>query len=441
MNKELNVSLPKKTKTEQLKLLQTENERLKKSIEDLWTINQLARIISSTIPVEQILDKVVSVSVKAIGAEQGTIHLLEEKKSDLPFKTLVRKADGSKISEKFRLDEELSGWMIKNRKPLVINDTGHDETIHGKHTIAKGIRSILSVPLMCKGKLIGVVNLFNKKEDGKFSKGDQRLLSIIASQSAQVIENARLYEEEKQLRNYEQELEMAHSIQIGLLPKESPQIECIDLAGKSIPAKIVGGDYFDFIELSDNRLGVALGDVSGKGVPAALLMSNLQATLRGQALINASCGDCIAKANYLLYMNTDPEKFVTLFYGVLDCKNKTMHYVNAGHNYPFLLDHEGNFHSLETGGVVMGMFPEFTFEEGHIQLRSGEIIIIYSDGVTEAENEQEDQFGEKRIKQIVRQCKHLSAQEIIEKICERVDEFTGSTEQEDDITLVALKVL
>ncbi|MFQ5865529.1 MAG: GAF domain-containing SpoIIE family protein phosphatase [bacterium] len=435
------MSVTKKIKNEELKKLLSENERLKKSIEDLWTINQLARIISSTIPVEQILDKVVSVSVKAIGAEQGTIHLLEEKQSDDPFKTLIRKAASSKMGVKYRLDDELSGWMIKNRKPLVINDSSHAQTMYGKHTVAQGIRSILSVPLMCKGKLIGVVNLFNKKEGGQFSKGDQRLLSIIASQSAQVIENARLYEEEKQLRYFEQQLEMAHNIQIGLLPKKSPQIECIDLAGKSIPAKIVGGDYFDFIELTDDRLGVALGDVSGKGIPAALLMSNLQATLRGQALINSSCKECIDQANYLLYTNTDPEKFVTLFYGVLDCKNKTMHYVNAGHNFPFLLDHRGKFVQLEIGGVVMGMFPDYPFEEGQLQLRSGEIIVMYSDGVTEAENEQEDQFGEKRIKQIVRQYRHSSAKEIIEKICESVDEFTGSIEQADDITLVVLKVL
>jgi sigma-B regulation protein RsbU (phosphoserine phosphatase) len=435
------VSASKKTKNDELKKLLSENERLKKSIEDLWTINQLARIISSTIPVDQILDKVVSVSVKAIGAEQGTIHLLDEKKGEDPFKTLIRKGADSKIGEKFRLDEELSGWMIKNRKPLVINDPSHDPTIQGKHTVTEGIRSILSVPLMCKGKLIGVVNLFNKKEHGNFSKGDQRLLSIIASQSAQVIENARLYEEEKQLRSFEQELEMAHTIQIGLLPKKSPKIECIDIAGKSIPAKVVGGDYFDFIELPDNRLGVALGDVSGKGIPAAFLMSNLQATLRGQALIHSSSRDCIAKANYLLYMNTAPEKFVTLFYGVLDCKNRTMDYVNAGHNYPFLLDQQGNISSLQTGGVVMGMFPEYPFEEGHLQLKSGEIIVIYSDGITEAENEQEEQFGEERIKQILKQYKHSPAQEIVERICESVDEFSSSIEQVDDITLVVLKVL
>ncbi|MFQ5823310.1 MAG: GAF domain-containing SpoIIE family protein phosphatase [bacterium] len=435
------MSTTKKTKKEDLKKLQEENERLKKSIEDLWTINQLARIISSTMPVNQILDKVISVSVKAIGAEQGTISLLEKKRSEAPFKTLVRKVDSSKIDTKYRLDEDLSGWMLKNRKPLVINDISTDDTFQVQHALAKGIHSILSVPLMCKGKLIGVVNLFNKKEGGKFLKGDQRLLSIIASQSAQVIENARLYEEEKQLRNFEQELKMALDIQIGLLPKESPQIGCIDLAGKSIPAKVVGGDYFDFIELGSNRWGIALGDVSGKGIPAAFLMSNLQATLRGQALINPSIKDCIAKANYLLYSNTEPDKFVTLFYGVLNCKNKTLSYVNAGHNYPYLLDNQGKFSPLEIGGLVMGMFPEYPFEEGHIQLNSGEIIVIYSDGVTEAENEQEELFGEKRLEQIVRQYNHLSANEIIEKICESVKEFTGAALQDDDITLVVLKVL
>ncbi|NIR48283.1 SpoIIE family protein phosphatase [candidate division KSB1 bacterium] len=435
------MALRKKYQEEDFVKLQQENARLKKSIEDLWNINQLARIISSTMPVNKILDKVVSVSVKAINAEQGTISLLEKKESDDPFKTLVRKVDRSTIKDKYRLDEDLSGWMIKNRKALRINNFKEDDTFKGQHAKIPEIRSILSVPLLCKGKLIGVINLFNKKDDGKFSNDDQRLLSIIASQSAQVIENARLYEEEKHLRQIEQELATARSIQIELLPDEGPNVEGFDIAGVSHPAKEVGGDYFDFIKLDEDRWGIALGDISGKGIPAALLMSSLQATLRSQALTTTSIVDCISKTNNILYLNTASNKFVTLFFGLLEGKKGRFSYVNAGHNFPFLFDKSGGFQSLETGGMVLGILPECKFEKNDVGLKPGEIIIIYSDGVTEAENEQEEQFGEERLRDIVWKYSNLSSKQIMDKIYAEVSGFAGPKKQDDDVTLVIIKAV
>lgn len=423
----------------ELSQLKDENDRLRKSIEDLWTINQLARIISTTLPVNQILDKVVSGSVKAIGAAQGAISLLDEKKTDDPFKTLIRKVNETDFTKKYRLDQDLSGWMIKNRKALLINDFSKNTTLKGEHSASNKIHSILSVPLLCKGNLIGVLSLFNKKNDREFSKNDQRLLSIIASQSAQVIENARLYEQEKQLRQFEQELEMAQSIQNRLLPKESPEIAGIDLAGISYAAKEVGGDYFDFIELENGRWGIALGDVSGKGIPAALLMANLQATLRNQALNHSSLVECIEKANQFLYLNTESHKFATLFFGVLDSKTMNFNYINAGHNFPFHLLKDGEFRQLEIGGLVVGIAPDSAYNEGKVHLSSGEIIVIYSDGVTEAEDASETQFGEQRLQGIIKKNKNLNAQKIMSEIYKEVKEFRGGTEQDDDITLIVMK--
>ena len=421
------------------KLLQ-ENERLKKSVAELSMLNEFAQIISSTMALEKILDKVVAASLKASNAEQGTIHLLQSIESESPFRTLIRKADQSQFEDKYRLDMELSGWMIKHRKPLLINDFSKDKTL-GRDSSAQKIRSLLAVPLMCKGKLIGVVNLFNKKQPEGFTLDDQRLLSIIASQSAQVIENARLYEEEKQLRQYEQDLEMAREIQNNLLPKESPRIPGFDVAGCSHAAREVGGDYFDFIELGDNRWNIALGDVSGKGIAAALLMSNLQATLRNQALTNLTLVDSISKTNRFLYLNTEANQFATLFCSVLDATGKTFTYVNAGHNYPFLLNQKGEFKELQTGGLILGLMPEFLFQEETVGLQPGEMVVIYSDGVTEAENEIEDQFGEKRLQEIIRQNKSLSSGQLLSTICDAVAEFSGPKKQNDDITLVIIKAL
>lgn len=266
-------SITKKSENKELVNLQTENERLKKSIEDLWVINQLARIISSTMPIKQILENVASGAVKAIGTEQGTIDLLEEAKSEDPFKTLIRKVDSSSFTEKYRLGEDLSAWMIKNRKALMINDTSQDTTIHGKHIKAEGIRSILSVPLLTQGKLIGVLNLFNKKGKGEFSKNDQRLLSIIASQSAQAIENARLYGEERQLlANLEQtvsELEKANEELRELDRRKSEFLSTVshELRTPLSPIKsclenILSGIYGAINEKQRTRLEMALASVN-----------------------------------------------------------------------------------------------------------------------------------------------------------------------------------
>lgn len=417
-----------------------ENERLKKSVAELSMLNEFAQIISSTLSLEKVLDKVVAASLKAIDAEQGTINLLQSPGSSPPFQTLIRKADQTQPMDKYRLDLELSGWMIKNRQPLLINDFPQDK-MFGKAGGDQKIRSLLSVPLLCKGNLIGVVNLFNKKNDDGFTTDDQRLLSIIASQSAQVIENARLYEEEKQLHEYEQDLEMARGIQNNLLPKESPRIPGFDVAGKSYAAREVGGDYFDFIDLGDSRWSIAVGDVSGKGVPASLLMSNLQATLRNQALNNVSLVDCISKTNRFLFLNTEANQFATLFSGILDARDRTFSYVNAGHNYPLLLTNSGEMLELQTGGMILGLLPDRPYQEESRKFQPGELLVIYSDGVTEAENELEEQFGENRLQEIIRQHQRLPADQLLNKIYNEVIKFSGPTRQNDDITLVIIKAL
>ncbi len=424
-----------------LQRLREENARLRKSIDDLLNINQLAQVISSTMPVEQILDKVLGFSLKAIQAEQGTVSLLSRNAGQDPFKTLIRKVDASGVRDKYRLDEDLSGWMIKHRKPLMINDFRKDTTFRGHAGKLMDIRSLLSVPLLCKGRLIGVLNLFNKKNEGRFTEDDQRLLSIIGSQSAQVIENARLYEEEKHLREIERELETARSIQLELLPKQPPRIPGFDIAGASYPAKEVGGDYFDFIPLSQEKWGIALGDISGKGVPAALLMSNMQATLRSQAVTNPDVVSCIEKTNHILFLNTDSNKFVTLFYGELDAAARRFRYVNAGHNFPFLLEPSGEIRTLQRGGLILGMLPDCRYEDETLMLTPGSTLVIFSDGVTEAENEQGALFGEQRLKELIRHNRAEQAEEMVARIYQAVQTFTGANEQEDDVTVVVLKSL
>ncbi len=386
---------------------------------------------------DAVIENIVKRSMRAAHAGQGVITLVDQHSSD-SMKTLVRAMGDSREQESFHLNQSLLGWMHLNKKPILINDPKNDERFRGV-TWEESIYSLLSVPMMTKGALVGLLTVYNKKDGKSFTDDDQRLLAIIAAQSAQVVENARLYEEEKALHQMKEEIRLASRIQMELLPKNPPAIKGYDIAGNSLPAKVVGGDYYDFIAVDDHRWAICLGDVSGKGLPASLLMANLQATLRGQTLLDVAPKECLRRSNTLLFRSTTPDKFATLFYGILDVSRHTLCFSNAGHDNPFLLTQGGEPHRLKTGGTVLSIFENFPYEEEVISLHPNDVLLIYSDGVTEAMNATLDQFGEERLKKLLIENKNVSAYELVEKIIAAVKQHAGSFPQSDDITLVVLK--
>jgi serine phosphatase RsbU (regulator of sigma subunit) len=423
----------------QIQKLQDEINQLRRAVEELSMLNEIAVAISSTLSLDRILDLIIQKCLKHMNVEQGAIMLLDEQTEEKPFQTVVRKGDSVSLQLPFRLDSQLSGWMLKNRKALIINDFQNDDRFfkRGKETFA--IQSLLVVPLKQKGRMIGLIVLFNSQSGNGFTQKDSRLLEIIATQSAQVIENARLLEEEQALIRMQEELRLAYEIQINLLPTQAPVVAGYDIAGKSIPAKDVGGDYFDFIPIDNHRLAFCLGDVSGKGMPAALLMANLQATIRSQTLLDTSSNACLEHSNLHMYQNSGPEKFATLFYGILDRKSHQLRYSNAGHNYPIVFSKEKGPSSLQSDGIVLGCLESFQFQEEQITFSSGDLFVLYSDGVTEAFNSLEEEFGEKKLIEIVEQIREKPASGILDDILHAVRCHTGDSPQMDDITLVVIK--
>jgi len=416
-----------------------ENQRLRTAVEELSALNEIATAITSTQTLEQIVDLIVRKCVKHIKVEQGAVMLLDEKDQDKPFHTMIRKQDSLSNILPYRMDAQLTGWMLKNRNPLIVNDLTTDSRF--KFMVDKNfpISSLLSVPMMVKGKMIGLLTVFNKKSEAGFTTGDQRLLGIIAAQSAHVIENARLYHEEQSLIRLQEEMRLAYEIQVDLLPKEQPVLPGYQIAGKSIPSKEVGGDYFDFIPSGDNRLAFCLGDISGKGIPAALLMANLQATLRGQTLLGNNSKSCVSFANEMLYQNSAPNKFATLFYGIIDSSKNELSYCNGGHNNPFFFSHDNKLTPLDKGGLIVGIMPSVIYEEDTIPFNLGDLLVIFSDGITEAMNNTEEEFGEQRLIDVILQNKNEPAKDLIEIIIKKVQEFSGIQSQMDDITLVIIK--
>ncbi len=272
-----------------------------------------------------------------------------------------------------------------------------------------------------------------------FSAGDERLLAIIAAQSAQVIENARLVEEERELLRMREQLRLAAELQARLLPAKAPDVAGYEVAGWSLSSEAVGGDFFDFIPLGGGRLGLAVGDVVGKGLPAALLMANVQATLRGQAPGAASVAACLERANGLLHASTSPREFVTLFYGVLDPESHRFRYANAGHNRPLLVPAGMAPVRLETGGLALGLAPTTSYGEAEVELGPGDLLVVYSDGVTEAMDPDRDLFGEGRLGAVLEACRDSPAGSVIERVADAVRRHAGEAPQSDDVTLLVVR--
>jgi serine phosphatase RsbU (regulator of sigma subunit) len=313
---------------------------------------------------------------------------------------------------------------------------------------AGGVR--LAVPLRTRAEILGVLLLGDPRHRAGFSAHEKQVLRAGADQFALMIENARLTDRIVEQETLRRDIALASDVQRRLLPDAPPRVDGADFAATSVPARRIGGDYYDFVELGDRRIGIALADVSGKGVAAALIMSVVQASLR----IISSEGDVppprlVARMNEFVYRSTSASKYATFFYAELDGGCRQLRYVNAGHNAPFLLRAAAGrstesglpeIEQLSVGGTVVGMFPEVRYDEATVDLGRGDVLLVFTDGVPEAHNAENEEFGEERLLQLLRQTAHLSANEISARISAEMKNWIGDAEQYDDLTSIVMKV-
>jgi len=426
---------------ENIQQLKEENQRLRRAVDELAILNDLSLAISGSLDSEKIMRSIIGKSIRALGAEQGDITLVAENQEN-PTQTLVRSMISTSEHSPLHLNQNLLGWMQINKKPLMINEPGNDSRFRNV-TWDSSIHSLLSAPLMARSKLIGILTIYNKRTDHNtgFTESDQRLLSIIAAQSAQVVENARLYEDEEAYRFMRRELELASTIQKKMLPATPPKLNGYSIAGKNVTAQEVGGDYFDYIQMSENRWAFCLGDISGKGLPASLLMTNLHAILRGQTFHLVNPGDILKHANSQLFQSTTSEKFATLFLAILDTSKNTIHYSSAGHDYPFLMRKDGSYERLESGGLPLGMMDGMDYDEDFIELQPGDFLFVFSDGVPDVTNVHDVMFGEERLTGLLQESteKDEESETIIDKVVGSCIKHCGKAKLFDDITAIALK--
>jgi sigma-B regulation protein RsbU (phosphoserine phosphatase) len=307
----------------------------------------------------------------------------------------------------------------------------------------------LLLPLAVKDELVGILALGPKQSEAPYSSSDLRLLQSVANQTALALENSRLtaaIASEVALRaRMSREVEIAREVQERLFPQNHPEVRGMDYAGACRPALGVGGDYFDFLELTGGRLGLAIGDVSGKGISAALLMASLQASLRGQSLAGGlDLAVLMGNVNQLIYEASQANRYATFFYGTYDPGDGLLRYVNAGHNAPMLLrGANGSFQveRLDQGGPVIGLLYPVPYLEASVALQPGDLLVAYTDGISEAMNRDDEEWGEERLQAAATACRDLPAAEMVTRVFSAADGFVAGAKQHDDMTLVVARIL
>ena len=389
------------------------------------------RELAGNMPLAELFNLIMNLSIDAVGAARGVLMTLEGDQ------LVVSAARG----EGFRISGTVRDRVINEKASLLVRDARLDEDFAEKMSIVQQqIRSMVAVPLQTDDRVIGLIYLDSPHFVHEFTKDDLSLLTVMANVAAIRIEHTRLAEVEQVERMHAKELDQAAEIQRRLLPTRAPEVPGIDLAGYNAPCRTVGGDYFDFLTYPDGSVAILVGDVAGKGMPAALLMSSLQA--RVQVLFDepADLAKLVTRLNRIILSNCPTNRFISFFIGVLDPKTGEMTYVNAGHNPPLVIRHDGAVEELAGTGLILGIMPSAQYEQKVCRLEPDDLVVLFSDGVTEAcRPDVDEEFGEKRLADTLAEARASSAQSIIETVNRKLQEFTGGAPPADDITLVVAK--
>jgi serine phosphatase RsbU (regulator of sigma subunit)/pSer/pThr/pTyr-binding forkhead associated (FHA) protein len=380
----------------------------------------------------ELFEVILDLSLSAVEAKRGVILTLED--SELLVK--ASKGDGFTISTAVR------DRVIREKCSLVISDAQSDDALRQQQSIVlHQVRSMMAAPLQTSDGVIGLIYVDNGAVIRPFTREDLDLLTVMANVAAIRIENARLAEIEHSEKIMELELSQASEIQKMLLPTQSPDYEGYDVAGLNLACRTVGGDYYDFLPYEDGRLAVMVGDVSGKGLPAALLMSSLQARVQMFRETSPEPGFAVTTLNRSLTEHCPLGKFITFFYGLLDGTTGTIKYTNAGHNYPLVLRKNGSVERLKGNGLVMGLFPTVRYEVRETQLEPGEMLVLYSDGVTEATTSNGKEFGEDGLAQFLATLPSVPCEDIVNQLVDHIRKWRGNTVFADDFTVVLVRRL
>ena len=404
----------------------------------LALISKVGITLLASASLGETLDQIVSLVFEAVPADRCLLMMRDDSSEDLRVAVARLRDRVGEVGE-IRVSRNVLDEVVIKGKSVLTSDAQHDPRFASGTVVLQGIRSVLAVPLGVADKVFGIIYADSPIAEGRFTEDHLKLLTTLASVAAIRVENARLLEAQLQQERLERELQLAMEIQQRFQPTAPPIVPGYELQGISFPCYEIGGDYYDFIQREDGRLVIALGDVSGKGTAAALLMSSLHASVHAQAGSHDTLAETISAVNRYLADNIPSNRFVTLFYAELDPASGSLSFLNAGHNPPLIVHAAGTVEQLASGGLPLGIKRDAEYREGRTQLQMGDVLVIYSDGVTEAASPSGEEFGPTRLYEVVSRNIDASAAGVRDRIESALTKFSQGTQAADDITLVIVK--
>lgn len=417
-----------------------ESSERRSAVIELSTIVEATKRLNSTLDLAELLNIILGLTTRHSGAERGTVFLVDREKKEI-WSLVGLGLDQHEI--RLPITKGIAGWVAQHGEMVNLADAYSDPRFESEVDLRLGYRtrSLLCMPIRNKaGETIGVLQLLNKKT-GPFSSADENMLQAISDHVALALENAQLHREMVHKQRMERDLALARNIQMGLLPEAPPQLIGFDIAVSNRMSLEAGGDYYDFIQLAPDTMLTVVADVEGKGVGSAMVMANLQATLHALIAHLHSLERLVESLNDMMLADTRGQKYMTMFLTLLDQPHRTLHYVNAGHVPPAVIRGDGSVEYLREGGMVVGMFPSVKFDRGHVRLEKGDIFVACTDGITEAMNAQDDEFGSPRLVELVARERALPAAEIVKSVLTEVDHFSRGGTHEDDRVILIMKVV
>ena len=410
--------------------------RTTKQARILMLLNEIARELTSILNLDELFGRIAELLQRLIDFQIFSILLLDSSGEKLQHRFSLRFNENVHVKHEIPVGRGLVGQAAQTRQAILVPDVSKDPRyIEGNPET----RSELTVPLIYKDKVIGVLDLEHTRR-GFFTDDHRRTMTTLAAQVAIAIENARLYEEiARQERRLERDLALARELQMRLLPQALPQVEHLELAAKFTPARAIGGDLYDFIPYSLSRLGIVIGDVSGKGAPAAIYAALVSGILRSHAPIEPSPAEMLSAVNLSLAERRIEAQFVSLIYAVWDDQHRTLLVANSGLPRPVLL-HDGKNNVIEATGLPLGLFDDASYDEFRFKMKPGDMFVFFSDGILDARNRQGELFGRGRVEKIIEECAGRSADCVVDSVFKAVAEHSAGVETFDDQTVVAIKV-
>jgi sigma-B regulation protein RsbU (phosphoserine phosphatase) len=404
----------------------------------LALISKVGVTLLSSSTLEQTLEQIVSLVFEAVPADRCLLMMSDEHSAEMKV-AVARLRDRVGAIGEIRVSRNVMDEVVIRGRSVLTSDAQHDPRFASGTVVLQGVRSVLAVPLGVSEKVFGIIYADSPIAEGRFTEDHLKVLTTLASVAAIRVENARLVEARFQQERLERELQLAMEIQQRFQPTAPPVVTGYEFQGISFPCYEIGGDYYDFIQREDGRLVIALGDVSGKGTAAALLMSSLHASIHAQTGSHDSLVETISAVNRYLADNIPSNRFVTLFYAELDPESGALSFLNAGHNPPLIVHAAGTVEQLASGGLPLGIKANAEYREGRTTLQRGDVLVIYSDGVTEAASPSGEEFGPTRLYEVVSRNVDSSAAGIRDRIESALTKFSQGTQAADDITLVIVK--